>query len=323
MAVVVGTVKPVDEATTVTLTRGGVHGKDADTPHTTSQMRTTMTITTPARLAAALAGFALVMTGCTASEPEAAPLTFDDDTTPSSTPTPSSSPTVTPQDTPDAGAVLVETGYMPVIVSRTEIPEVEVIGDFISKQEADDVYEWAASLAWLALNDSELRRPVDDAGEDIVAGLLPYLTDEATQVVLDAVRSWANHPEVYNDEVVYRDIATPMFFLPAFGEDLNYLDDPIWTQFEVVSPQIERIANNGTGARYRVDFFVNPGTRFQLGETYCQGGSPHPDCGKELWTGWVFQHIWEIVETGDPDAPYALDTWEALGPQLAPSVEVE
>lgn len=253
---------------------------------------------------------ALFLSGCSANtnsdiaEPAPSPTPTEDVTTPAG-------PSPTPMEDTLGEAELVPPGYMPVIIPHSEIPNITIGGDYeISQDDAKKVYEWVASLAWLSINDGNLRGDPSD-GEQIVQGLIPYLTDEATQQVLTAVRAWSTNPRALEADVFLSTLLEPMFFLasPDNGGLGVYRDDPVYSNVKIDRPTLARIENNGVGARYQLTFDITAALYTYLDDdTTCIPGGENP-CQELFYWGMAYPHYWEIIETGNPDAPYMLDYW--------------
>lgn len=228
---------------------------------------------------------------------------------------PEESAPTSPSEIPEEGATLVEPGFMPVIIPGSDIPPVTVTGDYpIGKKKADEVYEWVAALAWYSINDGELQQGIDGR-ENIIRRLLPYLTDEATQRVLTAVRTWADGPTPYDPQTITTTITDPMFFLitpPGYGLG-EYENDPVHSDVKILNPRIERITNAGTTARYRVDFDMTAAVYFRPYQKACEQVRPE-SCGELFYVGMSYPRSWTIVATGNEDAPYRLDTWKTGTP---------
>lgn len=266
------------------------------------------------RSAAVMAVSLFILTGCTGgNEPQARELPDIPVVSPEPVDTTVDSPPST--DRPEGGSELVEPDVMPVIIPRSDIPPIEVFGDFpIGQDTAEDVYEWAAALAWFAINDQGLRHEVDER-EELIRFLLPYLTDDATQQVLSTIREWADSPNPYEPEVLVEQVNTPMFFvLSPDGYSLgDYENNPIYSNVKVHNPTIEKVTNDAATARYDLTFDVTAMVYLRPYHDLCEQVRPQ-SCGELFYLGMSYHHEWSLVETGDSDAPYALDTWNAGPP---------
>lgn len=250
----------------------------------------------------------LLLSGCSSTSetvsPEPAPTPVEETSIPVSP-----SPTPSIEENQGEGE-LVPTGSMPVIIPRSEIPYITINGDYeISQKEALRVYEWAASLAWMSANDQNLRGE-PSKGDELVQSLLPYLTDEATQRVLSTIRSWAIHPDPLNPDVFLPLVSQPMFFIasPDNGGLGIYEHEPVYRDIKISKPSLSRIENRGVAARYKLSFDVTAALYVRPDPDLCPDGGPY-SCESLFYLGMAYPHDWEIVETGNPEAPFMLDSW--------------
>jgi hypothetical protein len=262
-----------------------------------------------------MVGSVLVLAGCT-SEPvnneiSNAPIIE------SSLPSPSESPAIPPQNNDEiGGGELVPNNYMPAIIPFTEIPSITIRGDYpINVDTANDVFQWAASLAWLSLNDDSLQDP-QTLGEKSIQGLLPYVSAEAAEKMLDAVRKWERLPDPLNPDTLFSSIWKPMFFVLSpkdsnFGEFVN---NPIYSNVTVLDPVIERITSNSVEPRYKVSFTITAMLYLRVSEELCAQDPQENVCGDVFYVGLAYDHVWEIADTGGNDSPYLLDTWKQRSP---------
>lgn len=247
----------------------------------------------------------LLLAGCTNATPEAAL----PETPVIEEPTPTASAVVTE---PEQGeGTLVPRDYMPVIIPRTEIPAITIEGDYeLSRTTVEDIYEWAASLAWLSINDSTLRGDPSE-GDRLVEPLLPYLTDDASQQVLSAVRAWSQSSNPRDPNVLLSEVLEPMFFIvsPDDGGLGVYENDPIYSNVSIHKPTIARIDNNGTQARYVLSFDITAELYFRPNPDTCQDSGGY-SCDALYFVGMAYPHDWEIVEAGtSTPGAYLLDSW--------------
>jgi len=258
----------------------------------------------------------LVLAGCStpAADDSLIPQTPVVPETPTSTPATSPEPT-RDADLPEEGAQTLTAKQLPIIIPSSEIPRVAIAGSTpIDADTADSVMQWAASLAWLGINDGDLRDPMV-RGEQTVQPLLGYLTDDAADRVIEQVRRWNENPNPLDPEVLATDIATPMFFLfsPDNAGMGTYDQDPIYSNVVVHDPVIERLDGTSTAARYRVSFAITAMTYLRPNQETCQDINPD-QCDARFYLGMSYPHEWIVEEDPSPQGSYLLDSWTEVSP---------